>query len=61
MALPAGLRPPLIPEDGEVPPAARNGVLPAPSSEDERAVSRLQRRQSDVQVYKEFCDFYAKL
>ena len=56
-----GQRPAVIPEDQEVPPEARNGEHRGLSSQDERAESRLQRRHSDVRVYKEFCDFYAKL
>lgn len=59
MALP-GPRPAAIPEGEEVPPAACNGEHRAPCGQDERAVSRLQRRHSDVRVYKEFCDFYIK-
>lgn len=31
------------------------------SSENEKAVSKPQRRQSDIKIYKEFCDFYARL
>lgn len=56
-----GPRPAVILEDREVPPAARNGEPRGLGSQDERAESRLQRRHSDVRVYKEFCDFYAKL
>lgn len=56
-----GPRPAVIPEDQEVPPAARNGERRGLGSQDERAESRLQRRHSDVRVYKEFCDFYARL
>ncbi|XP_028342936.1 LIM and senescent cell antigen-like-containing domain protein 3 isoform X4 [Physeter macrocephalus] len=59
MALP-GPRPAAIPEGEEVPPAACNGEHRAPCGQDETAVSRLQRRHSDVRVYKEFCDFYIK-
>ena len=40
---------------------ALNGERRELGSQDERAESRLQRRHSDVRVYKEFCDFYARL
>lgn len=53
--------PSAIPEKEEVPPTALSSVHRDDGSEDERAVSRLQRRHSDIRVYKEFCDFYAKL
>ncbi|KAF4016340.1 hypothetical protein G4228_008225 [Cervus hanglu yarkandensis] len=55
-----GPRPAVILEDQEVPPAAHNGEPQGLGSQDERAESRVQRRHSDVRVYKEFCDFYAK-
>lgn len=61
MAFPGRARPCTIPENEEIPQAALNSVLEANGNEDERAVSNLQRRHSDVKVYKEFCDFYAKL
>ena len=60
--------PPLIPEDGEYPDPPRRGVDEEPgglrfgdSGEAEVPVSKAQRRKSDVKVYKEFCDFYARL
>lgn len=61
MAFPGRVRPYVIPENEEIPQAALNSVHQASGNEDERAVSKLQRRHSDVKVYKEFCDFYAKL
>ncbi|KAK7807801.1 hypothetical protein U0070_000116 [Myodes glareolus] len=60
MAFPARSRPCTIPENEEIPRTVLNSVLEANGNEDERAVSKLQRRHSDVKVYKEFCDFYAK-
>lgn len=53
--------PSVIPKKEEIPQSALSSVCQANGNEDERAVSKLQRRQSDVKVYKEFCDFYAKL
>lgn len=61
MAFPGRAHPSVIPENEEIPQTALNSVHQANGNEDERAVSKLQRRQSDVKVYKEFCDFYAKL
>lgn len=61
MAFPGRSRPCTIPENEEIPPTVLNNVPEANGNEDERAVSKLQRRHSDVKVYKEFCDFYAKL
>lgn len=61
MAFPGRARPSTIPENEEIPQTALDSVLEANGNEDERAVSNLQRRHSDVKVYKEFCDFYAKL
>lgn len=61
MAFPGRARPSVIPENEEIPQTALNSVHEANGNEDERAVSKLQRRHSDVKVYKEFCDFYAKL
>ncbi|KAI2524652.1 LIM zinc finger domain containing 1 [Homo sapiens] len=60
MAFSGRARPCIIPENEEIPRAALNTVHEANGTEDERAVSKLQRRHSDVKVYKEFCDFYAK-
>lgn len=61
--------PPSIPEDGQFPDRVlcgqTNGFhrrLPAgDGGEAELPVSKSQRRKSDVKVYKEFCDFYARL
>lgn len=61
--------PPSIPEDGEapdhVPHGEMNGIhqrfLGCDGGEAEVPVSKSQRRKSDVKVYKEFCDFYARL
>lgn len=61
--------PPSIPEDGEVPdhlpPGEVNGhhrrFRGGDGGEAELPVSKSQRRKSDVKVYKEFCDFYARL
>lgn len=61
MAFPGRVCPYVIPENEEIPQTALNNVHQANGNEDERAVSKLQRRHSDVKVYKEFCDFYAKL
>lgn len=61
--------PPSIPEDGEAPDRVlhreMNGFHRRPQAADggeaELPVCRSQRRKSDVKVYKEFCDFYARL
>lgn len=57
--------PPSIPEDSEAPdvaPVEVNGVHAAgDGGEAEVPESKSQRRKSDVKVYKEFCDFYARL
>lgn len=61
--------PPSIPEDGEAPgdgvQMERNGyrqrLQDGEGGDAEVAVSKSQRRKSDVKVYKEFCDFYARL
>lgn len=56
--------PPTIPENGAAPdpePHTVNGHRHAISGEAELPVSKSQRRRSDVKVYKEFCDFYARL
>ncbi|NXU63957.1 LIMS1 protein, partial [Horornis vulcanius] len=49
-----------IPEDQEVvykiAPDAHNSA----GNEDEKPVSKLQRRHSEIKLYKEFCDFYAR-
>ncbi|KAJ3591688.1 hypothetical protein NHX12_006820 [Muraenolepis orangiensis] len=60
--------PPLIPEEGECPDPPRRGVDEdlqggvrfGDGGEAEVPVSKSQRRKSDVKVYKEFCDFYAR-
>lgn len=51
---------PVIPEDGE-PQVETNGVRHVNGGDAEVPVSKSQRRRSDVKVYKEFCDFYARL
>lgn len=61
--------PPSIPEDTEVldhfPHVEMNGyrqkIQGGDVGEAEVPVSKSQRRKSDVKVYKEFCDFYARL
>lgn len=60
--------PPSIPEDGEAPDQAMRGEingfhtsLQNDGGDTELPVSKTQRRKSDVKVYKEFCDFYARL
>lgn len=59
--------PPSIPEDGEAPDQVHrremNGFHTSQSDggDTELPVSKSQRRKSDVKVYKEFCDFYARL
>lgn len=57
-----------IPENGEAPDLPHgemNGCHRVPRGGDggeaEVPVSKTQRRKSDVKVYKEFCDFYARL
>uniref|UniRef100_A0A4W6FHA3 LIM domain-containing protein n=1 Tax=Lates calcarifer TaxID=8187 RepID=A0A4W6FHA3_LATCA len=59
--------PPSIPEDREavdVPHGEMNGyhqrLQDGDGGEAEVPVSKSQRRKSDVKVYKEFCDFYAR-
>lgn len=60
--------PPSIPEDGEAPCPVPHGQVngshrrlqAADGGEAELPVSKSQRRRSDVKVYKEFCDFYAR-
>lgn len=61
--------PPSIPEDEAVhhsPHSEMNGYHQrlqgggGDGAEDEVPVSKSQRRKSDVKVYKEFCDFYAR-
>lgn len=61
--------PSLIPEDAETqdhfPRGEMNGyqqrLQMGEGGEAEVPVSKSQRRKSDVKVYKEFCDFYARL
>ncbi|RXM30432.1 RanBP2-like and GRIP domain-containing protein 3 [Acipenser ruthenus] len=53
--------PNVIPEDREVQHSVVNGVQLVDGGEDEVPVSKSQRRRSDIKVYKEFCDFYARL
>ncbi|MGH0188500.1 UNVERIFIED_CONTAM: hypothetical protein FKN15_029988 [Acipenser sinensis] len=50
----------VIPEDREVQHSVVNGVQLVDGGEDEVPVSKSQRRRSDIKVYKEFCDFYAR-
>ncbi|XP_074847185.1 LIM and senescent cell antigen-like-containing domain protein 1 isoform X6 [Carettochelys insculpta] len=50
----------VIPENEEVPHRIAYDVHNANGNEGEKAVSKLQRRHSDIKVYKEFCDFYAR-
>lgn len=60
---------PSIPEDGEAPHHGLHGEMNGfhyrlqggDGGEAEVPVSKSQRRKSDVKVYKEFCDFYARL
>ncbi|MGH0135003.1 UNVERIFIED_CONTAM: hypothetical protein FKN15_006378 [Acipenser sinensis] len=51
----------VIPEEREVQHSVVNGVQLVDGGEDEVPVSKSQRRRSDIKVYKEFCDFYARL
>ncbi|KAL4608858.1 LIM and senescent cell antigen-like-containing domain protein 1 [Arapaima gigas] len=51
--------PRVIPENGR-PPAEVNGHHQVNEVEAEVPVSNSQRRHSDIKVYKEFCDFYAR-
>lgn len=61
--------PPSIPEGGEAPDHVTHREMnvyhqrlqSGGGGEAEVPVSRSQRRKSDVKVYKEFCDFYARL
>lgn len=61
--------PPSIPEDGEALDHVHHGEMNGyhmrlrgdDGVEAEVPVSKSQRRKSDVKVYKEFCDFYARL
>lgn len=58
-----------IPEDSEALDNVPNGEMKgyyhrlqgSDVGEAEVPVSKSQRRKSDVKVYKEFCDFYARL
>lgn len=49
-----------IPENEELIEVQMNGVRQN-GGEAEVPLSKSQRRRSDVKVYKEFCDFYARL
>lgn len=50
-----------IPENEELMEVEMNGVQDRQNfGEAEVPQSKSQRRQSDVKVYKEFCDFYAR-
>lgn len=60
--------PPSIPENEEAPDLPHGemngghwGLQGGDGGEAEVPVSKSQRRKSDVKVYKEFCDFYARL
>lgn len=61
--------PPSIPEDAESQDHVGYGEMNGyhqrlqlgDRGETEVPVSKSQRRKSDVKVYKEFCDFYARL
>lgn len=61
--------PPSIPEDREAPDHVSHEEMNGyhqrfqggDGGEAEVPVSKSQRRKSDVKVYKEFCDFYARL
>lgn len=54
--------PALIPENEELIEVQMNGVQDKQNvGESEVPLSNPQRRRSDVKVYKEFCDFYARL
>ena len=61
--------PPSIPEDAEVLDHFHHGEMngyhqrfqSGDGVDAEVPVSKSQRRKSDVKVYKEFCDFYARL
>lgn len=51
-----------IPEHDELTEVWMNGVQDRQNGEEaEVPLSNSQRRCSDVKVYKEFCDFYARL
>ncbi|KAK2519476.1 Lims1 [Columba guinea] len=49
-----------IPEDEEVAHKVAPDTYNSAGNEDEKPVSKLQRRHSDIKLYKEFCDFYAR-
>ncbi|KAJ6667468.1 hypothetical protein lerEdw1_016589 [Lerista edwardsae] len=49
----------VIPENEEI-SHTRENVYNDHGNEGERVVSKLQRRHSDVKIYKEICDFYAR-
>ncbi|KAM6096782.1 LIM and senescent cell antigen-like-containing domain protein 1 isoform 1-T1 [Chlamydotis macqueenii] len=53
-------RPYPIPEDEEVAYKVAPDAHNSAGNEGEKPVSKLQRRHSDIKLYKEFCDFYAK-
>lgn len=50
-----------IPEDQEVAYKVAPDAHNSARNEDEKPVSKLQRRHSEIKLYKEFCDFYARL
>ncbi|XP_042666348.1 LIM and senescent cell antigen-like-containing domain protein 3 isoform X1 [Centrocercus urophasianus] len=49
-----------IPEDEEIAHRVSHNAYNSAGNEGEKPVSKLQRRHSDIKLYKEFCDFYAK-
>ncbi|XP_074765605.1 LIM and senescent cell antigen-like-containing domain protein 1 isoform X8 [Athene noctua] len=49
-----------IPEDEEVAHSVAPDAHNSTGNEGEKPVSKLQRRHSDIKLYKEFCDFYAR-
>lgn len=50
-----------IPGDKEVAHKVTSDGHNSAGNEGEKPVSKLQRRHSDIKLYKEFCDFYARL
>ncbi|XP_019384025.1 PREDICTED: LIM and senescent cell antigen-like-containing domain protein 2 [Crocodylus porosus] len=50
----------LIPETEDAPHKVPQDAYDIRGNEGEKPVSKLQRRHSEIKVYKEFCDFYAR-
>lgn len=50
-----------IPEDEEVAYKGTPDAHNSAGNEGEKLVSKLQRRHSEIKLYKEFCVFYARL